>query len=80
MKGYCTIKKSCGANKKKMEDRSVIKGKLKIKRQNITTGLSFLGELIREERREWKNKNKRRREGRREEDQRYGKVWNLYGN
>ena len=49
MKGYCRNSISCGENRKKMEDQTVIKGKLKIKRQNISSGLSFLGELIRVE-------------------------------
>ena len=43
-----------------MEDQSVIKGKLKIKKQNISSGLSFLGELIWVE--EERGKKKRREE------------------
>ena len=49
-----------------MEDQSVIKGKLKIKRQNISSGLSFLGELIRVE--EERGKKKRREEEEEEEE------------
>ena len=49
-----------------MEDQSVIKGKLKIKRQNISSGLSFLGELKRVE--EERGKNKIREEEEEEEE------------
>ena len=66
MKGYCRNSISVGENREKMEDQSVIKGKLKIKRQNISSGLSFLGELIRVE--EERGKNKRREEGEEEEE------------
>ena len=66
MKGYCRNSISCGANRKKMKDQSVIKGKLKIKRKNISSGLSFLGELIRVE--EERGKKKRREEEEEEEE------------
>ena len=49
-----------------MEDQSVIKEKLKIKRQNISSGLSFLGDLIRVEEERGK---KKRREGEEEEEE-----------
>ena len=58
MKGYSRNNISCGANRKKMEDQSVIKGKLKIKRQNISSGLSFLGEFIRVEKERGKKKRR----------------------
>ena len=66
MKGYFRNSISVGENREKMEDQSVIKGKLKIKRQNISSGLSFLGELIRVE--EERGKNKRKEEGEEEEE------------
>ena len=70
MKGYCKNSISCGENRKKMEDQSVIKGKLKTKRQNISSGLSFLGKLIRVE------EEKRRRIGKRRISQeRYGFLY-----
>ena len=50
-----------------MKNQSVIKGKLKIKRQNISSGLSFLGELIRVE--EERGKKKRREEEEEEEEE-----------
>ena len=62
------------------------KGKiLKSNKDKTKINISFWSMRIgkngwREKKREGKKKKKRRREGIREEDQRYGKVWNLYGN
>ena len=49
-----------------MEDQSVIKEKLKIKRKNISSGLSFFGEFIRVEKE--RGKKKRREEEEEEEE------------